>query len=165
MANNNFYQQEQNRPACAACEYRRRKCNPDCLLAPYFPQHNLQQFINAHRLFKVSYMIKTLKSLSPDDHHKAMHDIIFIANARANDPVGGCKRIIDSLSYQIAYFRNEFHHINAQIHAIRNSFPRNIHLQYVPPPSFIEHPGSFNHYYRRNGKKEAREIWEVRNRK
>ncbi|GMI73034.1 LOB domain-containing protein 22 [Hibiscus trionum] len=101
--------------ACAACKYQRRKCAPDCVLAPYFPHHRQRQFQNAHKLFGVSNITKILKPLNPPDKDIAMHTIVFQSDARANDPVGGCYRIIQELQRQIEYSQAELdlvlHHL------------------------------------------------------
>ena len=47
-----------NNRACAACKYQRKKCNPDCVLAPYFPADNPQRFVNFHNLFGVSSILQ-----------------------------------------------------------------------------------------------------------
>ncbi|RVW52389.1 hypothetical protein CK203_072095 [Vitis vinifera] len=31
--------------ACAACKYQRRKCKPECPLAPFFPSHDKERFL------------------------------------------------------------------------------------------------------------------------
>jgi hypothetical protein len=93
--------------ACAACKYQRRRCAPDCPLAPYFPPHHQKDFLNAHKLFGVSNILKIIKNLSPTDKPIAMGSIIFEANARANDPVGGSYRILSTLHRQIAHYKAE----------------------------------------------------------
>ncbi|XP_008813836.1 LOB domain-containing protein 22-like [Phoenix dactylifera] len=80
--------------ACAACKYQRRKCNQDYTLASYFPADQQRQFLNAHRLFGVSNILKIICHLDPVQCAEAMHSIIFQSNARAHDPVGGCYSII-----------------------------------------------------------------------
>ncbi|PUZ51356.1 hypothetical protein GQ55_6G177600 [Panicum hallii var. hallii] len=87
--------------ACAACKYQRRKCNPDCPLAPYFPADQQRRFLNAHRLFGVSNILKTLKRLRPDLCADAMSTLIYQSDMRAQDPVGGCYRFILSLERQL----------------------------------------------------------------
>ncbi|CAD6265529.1 unnamed protein product [Miscanthus lutarioriparius] len=87
--------------ACAACKYQRRKCNPDCPLAPYFPADQQRRFLNAHRLFGVSNILKTLKKLRPDLCADAMGTLIYQSDMRAKDPVGGCYRLILSLERQV----------------------------------------------------------------
>ncbi|KAF5751268.1 LOB domain-containing protein 22-like [Tripterygium wilfordii] len=93
--------------ACAACKYQRRKCAPDCILAPYFPHDRQTQFLNAHKLFGVSNITKCIKDLDPPQKVEAMKTIIFQSDVRANDPVGGCYRIICELQRQIEYNKAE----------------------------------------------------------
>ncbi|EEF34965.1 LOB domain-containing protein, putative [Ricinus communis] len=93
--------------ACAACKYQRRKCAPDCILAPYFPHDRQRQFLNAHKLFGVSNITKIIKNLNQPDKDEAMRTIIFQSDVRANDPVGGCYRIIRELQRQIEFHKNE----------------------------------------------------------
>lgn len=93
--------------ACAACKYQRRKCAPDCILAPYFPHDRQRQFLNAHKLFGVSNITKIIKHLEPPEKDEAMRTIIFQSDVRANDPVGGCYRIIKELQRQIEYNKAE----------------------------------------------------------
>ncbi|KAG2578578.1 uncharacterized protein LOC120678097 [Panicum virgatum] len=87
--------------ACAACKYQRRKCNPDCPLAPYFPADQQRRFLNAHRLFGVSNILKTLKRLRPELCADAMGTLIYQSDMRAQDPVGGCYRLILTLERQL----------------------------------------------------------------
>ncbi|KAL3618230.1 hypothetical protein CASFOL_038551 [Castilleja foliolosa] len=101
--------------ACAACKYQRRKCAADCILAPYFPHDRQRQFLNAHRLFGVSNIVKIVRHLDPVAKDHAMRTIIFQSDARAADPVGGCHRIIRDLEYQIGLAKAELdvvlHHL------------------------------------------------------
>ncbi|KAL6537476.1 hypothetical protein OROMI_026010 [Orobanche minor] len=101
--------------ACAACKYQRRKCAADCILAPYFPHDRQPQFLNAHRLFGVSNIVKIVRHLDPPAKDHAMRTIIFQSDARAADPVGGCYRIIRDLEHQISLARAELdiilHHL------------------------------------------------------
>ncbi|WVZ93089.1 hypothetical protein U9M48_039100 [Paspalum notatum var. saurae] len=87
--------------ACAACKYQRRKCNPDCPLAPYFPADQQRRFLNAHRLFGVSNILKTLKRLKPELCPDAMGTLIYQSDMRAQDPAGGCYRLILNLERQL----------------------------------------------------------------
>ncbi|EFH59114.1 LOB domain family protein [Arabidopsis lyrata subsp. lyrata] len=106
--------------ACAACKYQRRKCAPDCLLAPYFPHDRHRQFLNAHKLFGVSNITKIIKSLTPPEKDAAMHTIMFQSDARASDPVDGCYGIIRKLQYQIEYTRNELEIVLQQLAMFRD---------------------------------------------
>lgn len=93
--------------ACAACKYQRRKCAPDCALAPYFPHDRQRQFLNAHKLFGVSSITKIIRHLDQPLKDEAMRTIIFQSDVRANDPVGGCYRIIRDLQHHIDYCKAE----------------------------------------------------------
>ncbi|OMO57244.1 hypothetical protein COLO4_35466 [Corchorus olitorius] len=101
--------------ACAACKFQRRKCIPDCPLAPYFPADQPKIFQNAHKLFGVSNLLKLLKSLDPAQHAEAMRSIKYQANARDLFPVHGCVGVISQLNYQIRLLQEEFHLVNAQL--------------------------------------------------
>ncbi|GKV00135.1 hypothetical protein SLEP1_g12877 [Rubroshorea leprosula] len=102
-------------PACAACKYHRRKCEPNCPLAPYFPAHLHNDFLHAHRLFGVSNIVKMTANLQPHQKNIAMTSIIYQANVRAIDPVGGCYRIICDLQRQIDFAAAQLQMVRTQI--------------------------------------------------
>ncbi|KAI3512532.1 hypothetical protein L1887_19848 [Cichorium endivia] len=111
--------------ACAACRYQRRKCAPDCILAPYFPHDRQRQFQNAHKLFGVSNITKLIRDLDPPQKDEAMRTIIYQSDVRAQDPVEGCYRIIRELHRQIEYSRAELEIVLHQLaicraHAAQN---------------------------------------------
>ncbi|CAH9125257.1 unnamed protein product [Cuscuta epithymum] len=103
--------------ACAACKYQRRKCAPDCVLAPYFPANQPRTFQNAHRLFGISNMTKLLKQLENDEDLKAdaMKSIIFEADMRDRFPVYGCVEYIYYLDQQIKQAADELRCVYAQL--------------------------------------------------
>ncbi|KAJ7951622.1 LOB domain protein [Quillaja saponaria] len=105
--------------ACAACKYQRRKCAPDCILAPYFPHYRQRQFLNAHKLFGVSNITKIIKNLNPQDKENAMRTIMYQSDVRAIDPVGGCLKIIRDLQDQIEYNRAELELVLQQLAVFR----------------------------------------------
>jgi len=115
--------------ACAACRYQRRKCAKDCPLAPFFPPHRQKDFLNAHKLFGVSNIVKTIRDLNSDQKKIAMHSIVFEANARANDPVYGCCPIIWELQRQYMYFKTEYDLVLKQLSIL--------HAQMAGPSTFI----------------------------
>ncbi|XP_015884549.1 LOB domain-containing protein 7 [Ziziphus jujuba] len=96
---------------CAACRYQRKRCPPDCPLAPYFPSNRENDFHNARKLFGINNMLKLIKNLDPPNKHIAMKSIIFQANKRALDPVGGCHRIILDLELLIQAYTSELQHV------------------------------------------------------
>ncbi|XP_022775498.1 LOB domain-containing protein 27-like [Durio zibethinus] len=105
--------------ACAACKYQRRKCIPECPLAPYFPADQTKVFQNAHKLFGVSNIGKILKSLDPSQHAEAMRSVKYQANVRDRFPVYGCLGVIRQLYYQIQLLEEEFHAVLAQLEMYR----------------------------------------------
>ncbi|KAF7124280.1 hypothetical protein RHSIM_Rhsim12G0206300 [Rhododendron simsii] len=116
--------------ACAACKYQRRKCAPDCILAPYFPNDRQRQFLNAHKLFGVSNITKIIRSLDPPQKDQAMRTIVFQSDVRANDPVGGCYRIIRELQRQIEYNRAELVLVLQQLAICRAQIAAAVAQQY-----------------------------------
>ncbi|KAE9616199.1 putative transcription factor AS2-LOB family [Lupinus albus] len=113
--NNNPRNGNNTTQACAACKYQRRKCAPDCILAPYFPHDRQRQFLNAHKLFGVSNITKIIKFLAPQEKDQAMRTIIYQSDMRANDPVGGCFRYIQDLQAQIEYCHTELELVLQQL--------------------------------------------------
>ncbi|CAK9158401.1 unnamed protein product [Ilex paraguariensis] len=118
--------------ACAACKYQRRKCAPNCPLAPYFPPDHQKQFLNAHKLFGVSNIMKVLRNLAPFEKEIAMKTMILQANIRANDPVGGCYRMISQLQRQIAHHKRELDIVLHQL-AICRSQPQMAQQEMLNP--------------------------------
>lgn len=109
--------------ACAACRYQRRKCAKDCPLAPFFPPHRQKEFLNAHKLFGVSNIVKTIRDLNSDQKKIAMNSIVFEANARANDPVYGCCPIMWELQRQYMYFKAEYDLVLKQLSILHAQMP------------------------------------------
>ncbi|KAI9079210.1 hypothetical protein K1719_038815 [Acacia pycnantha] len=114
--------------ACAACKYRRRKCTPDCILAPYFPHDHQSRFLNAHKLFGVRNITKIITKLDPPSKDEAMRSIIYQSDMRANDPVGGCYRYVKELVAQIEYHRAELDLVLQQLAVFRPHQPPNINI-------------------------------------
>ncbi|MED6184788.1 hypothetical protein PIB30_050837 [Stylosanthes scabra] len=105
--------------ACAACKFQRRKCTPECLLAPYFPADQPKVFLNVHKLFGVSNIVKILKDLEPSQKKIAMDSIIIQANYRDKYPVRGCWEEICRLQYQIWLAEEELHAVYQQLEICR----------------------------------------------
>ncbi|XP_062203612.1 LOB domain-containing protein 27-like isoform X2 [Phragmites australis] len=106
-------------PACAACKYQRRRCTPECPLAQYFPHDRPRAFRNAHRLFGVSNILKTLARAGPERHREAMHCIIFESQAWDVYPAQGCVPIILQLRHQVRQAQLRLHHLSARVQAYR----------------------------------------------
>ncbi|GFP80105.1 LOB domain-containing protein 27 [Phtheirospermum japonicum] len=101
--------------ACAACKYQRRRCTPECLLAPFFPADQPKMFQYVHRLFGVKNIQNLLKELSPDQKPMAMKSIKFHAAMRDKYPVYGCLVEIQQLTYQIQMAEEELQAVLQQL--------------------------------------------------
>ncbi|XP_010534888.1 PREDICTED: LOB domain-containing protein 22 [Tarenaya hassleriana] len=130
--------------ACAACKYQRRKCAPDCLLAPYFPHDRHRQFLNAHKLFGVSNITKIIRTLNLPEKDAAMNSIMFQSDARAKDPVGGCYRIIRELQYEIECTRNELDLVLQHLALFRECAHQEPRTQIQEPEDISSFSSSFD---------------------
>ncbi|CAN6195701.1 unnamed protein product [Urochloa humidicola] len=129
--------QQSQSQACAACKYQRRKCNPDCPLAPYFPADQQRRFLNAHRLFGVSKIQKTMRRIDPERVPDAMRTLVFQSDARAADPVGGCVTIIENLQKQITRTEHELAYVRNQIAIYRQAADPFAVPDASPPEMFL----------------------------
>ena len=93
--------------ACAACKYQRRKCATDCPLASYFPPDQPKRFLNVHRLFGVSSILRILRQVDPDKREDTVKSIVYEADTREKDPVHGCSGIIHLLQNQVNKLKDE----------------------------------------------------------
>ncbi|KAL6335268.1 hypothetical protein AAG906_029505 [Vitis piasezkii] len=133
--------------ACEACKYQRRKCAPDCILAPYFPHGRQRQFLNCHKLFGVSNITKIIRNLHPPDKDEAMRTIIFQSDVRASDPVGGCYRIIRDLQRQIEYTKAELDLVLHHLAICRATHQQQQASIPESPSSISIDPDPLNSYY------------------
>ncbi|KAL6178123.1 hypothetical protein ACLB2K_049642 [Fragaria x ananassa] len=154
--------------ACAACKYQRRKCTPECPLAPYFPPDQPKMFQNAHKLFGVCNILKILKTVDPCFKFETMKSIICQANIREKFPVYGCWEVIWQLQYQImaaeqelqnvhkqlALYRQHHYHQQQQISAMPDYVTSQLELGMAPPNnnntiSLLNHstPQSYDNNY------------------
>jgi Lateral organ boundaries (LOB) domain len=101
--------------ACAACKYQRRKCGPQCMLAPYFPAERQQEFQNAHRLFGVSNIVKKLRKITLSERQSAIESMVIEANAHASDPSGGCYRTFLSLQTYLKSLNENLERVQSYI--------------------------------------------------
>ncbi|KAK9139001.1 hypothetical protein Sjap_009595 [Stephania japonica] len=86
---------------CAACKFLRRKCQPDCVFAPYFPPDQPQKFANVHKVFGASNVTKLLNELDAHQREDAVNSLAYEADMRLRDPVYGCVGVISVLQRQL----------------------------------------------------------------
>ncbi|XP_075473426.1 LOB domain-containing protein 24-like [Primulina tabacum] len=135
--------------ACAACKYQRRKCPPDCPLAPYFPADKQKDFRNVRKIYGVKNISRTLKELPPDQHQTAVNSIVFEANLRAADPVGGCLRKVRELNQGIRIYNAELNLVRQQLAICRSWVQHKQDVKFVKQGIgfdriFEEHDGRFD---------------------
>ncbi|KAK9099320.1 hypothetical protein Syun_026365 [Stephania yunnanensis] len=122
------------------------------------PPDRQEEFLNAHKLFGVSNIVKTIKFIqehnrAPSDVDEAMKTMIYQSNARAADPVGGCCRIIWDLQRQIEMQAAELSHVRRQLAFFRAHHRQqqtNDHLDNVvlpPPPPLLLPPHIMDHHH------------------
>ncbi|KAJ6900003.1 LOW QUALITY PROTEIN: LOB domain-containing protein 6 isoform X1 [Populus alba x Populus x berolinensis] len=86
---------------CAACKFLRRKCQTECVFAPYFPPDQPQKFSNVHKVFGASNVTKLLNELHPSQREDAVNSLAYEADMRLRDPVYGCVGVISLLQHQL----------------------------------------------------------------
>lgn len=101
--------------ACAACKYQRKRCTPECALAPHFRPEQTEIFKNAHKLFGVRNILRILEQVDPTQKNEAMRSIIYQANMRDRSPIHGCLGVIYQLQYQIRQAEKELYAVFSQI--------------------------------------------------
>ncbi|XP_076891520.1 LOB domain-containing protein 27-like [Bidens hawaiensis] len=97
--------------ACAACRYQRKRCTPECPLAPHFRPEHPMIFKNAHKLFGVRNILRILEQIDSNYKTEAMQSIIYEANMRDQFPVHGCLSVICDLQYQIRQAEEELYNV------------------------------------------------------
>ncbi|KAK2633010.1 hypothetical protein EUGRSUZ_L00754 [Eucalyptus grandis] len=111
---------------CAGCNYLRRKCPQDCILAPYFPSSNPQRFACVHKIFGASNVTKMLQVTSPGAFTGGTAECIsYEATARVQDPVYGCVGIITQLQQQITQIHSEIMKIKGEMVSSHTNLTRN----------------------------------------
>ncbi|KAL3692471.1 hypothetical protein R1sor_006122 [Riccia sorocarpa] len=82
--------------ACAACKFQRRKCAPECPLAPWFPPDQPKRFANVHKLFGVANVLKLFRE-NQDKLEDLVKSIVYEADARDRDPTNGAFGVLQLL--------------------------------------------------------------------
>ncbi|CAO2162706.1 unnamed protein product [Urochloa humidicola] len=103
---------------CAACKYLRRRCAPDCVLAPYFPASQPRRYADVHAVFGTSNATRLLQSLPVQERGRAADTMAAEARWRVQDPVYGCTGVIDRLQQEIRVVQRELATTRAQLAAV-----------------------------------------------
>ncbi|XP_012568038.1 LOB domain-containing protein 25 isoform X1 [Cicer arietinum] len=119
---------------CAACKFLRRKCNQDCIFAPYFPPEEPHKFANVHKIFGASNVSKILNEVLPHQREDAVNSLAYEAEARIKDPVYGCVGAISVLQRQLIRLQKELDATNADL----------IRFSTNQGSSFFNYPSNWN---------------------
>jgi hypothetical protein len=94
--------------ACAVCKHQRRKCEPNCELAAYFPANRMNDFRALHLVFGVANLTKLIKANATEAaRRRAAETLTWEARWRERDPSEGCYREVSCLRRENAVFRAE----------------------------------------------------------
>lgn len=114
-----------NSPPCAACKFLRRKCQPECVFAPYFPPDQPQKFANVHKVFGASNVTKLLNELHPHQREDAVNSLAYEADMRLRDPVYGCVGVISLLQHQLRQLQTDLSYAKSELSKYQNSIEDN----------------------------------------
>ncbi|XP_076947956.1 protein ASYMMETRIC LEAVES 2-like [Bidens hawaiensis] len=105
---------------CAACKFLRRKCQPECVFAPYFPPDQPQKFANVHKVFGASNVTKLLNELHPHQREDAVNSLAYEAEMRLRDPVYGCVGVISLLQHQLRQLQMDLTYAKSELSKYQN---------------------------------------------
>ncbi|KAK7263092.1 hypothetical protein RJT34_30676 [Clitoria ternatea] len=86
---------------CAACKQQRKKCEEDCVFAPYFLAESQQRFAMLPHVYGTSNVGNILKELDVSQREEAMKTLAYQAEAHVRDPVHGCMGFIYNLEEKL----------------------------------------------------------------
>jgi hypothetical protein len=106
--------------ACAVCKHQRRKCEPNCELAAYFPANRMNDFRALHLVFGVANLTKLIKANATEaGRRRAADTLTWEARWRERDPSEGCYREVAGLRRENAVLRAENAALRRQCAAAR----------------------------------------------
>ncbi|KAK8960742.1 LOB domain-containing protein 6 [Platanthera guangdongensis] len=124
---------------CAACKFLRRKCQPDCIFAPYFKSDHPEKFVGVHRIFGASNVGKLLNEIKPEFREDAVRSLVYEAEWRIRDPVYGCVGVITALHQKLRRLQLDLTLARAELSCYQNAVTVE-----VPQPNFpVNHSGFF----------------------
>ncbi|RDX99362.1 LOB domain-containing protein 1, partial [Mucuna pruriens] len=100
---------------CAACRTLRRRCDYKCLLAPYFPTHELEKFVGVHKVFGASNVIRMIQMVEETKREDAVKAMVYEAKERLRDPVYGSAGAIYQLQKMIQELKAELESMKSQV--------------------------------------------------
>ncbi|XP_019161359.1 PREDICTED: LOB domain-containing protein 25 [Ipomoea nil] len=133
-------------PPCAACKFLRRRCQPGCVFAPYFPPEEPQKFANVHKIFGASNVSKLLNEIQPHQREDAVNSLAYEAEARLKDPVYGCVGAISVLQRQVLRLQKELDATNADLMRYARNEMSSCGHGYHPTPDDNNNMNSYQMY-------------------
>ncbi|VFQ70592.1 unnamed protein product [Cuscuta campestris] len=124
---------------CAACKFLRRKCQAECVFAPYFPPDQPHKFASVHKVFGASNVTKLLNELPPHQREDAVNSLAYEADMRLRDPVYGCVGVISLLQHQLRQLQLDLSSAKSQLSNLHHTLiggggaKENHHHQFLFP--------------------------------
>ncbi|KAG4134266.1 hypothetical protein ERO13_D08G146000v2 [Gossypium hirsutum] len=100
---------------CAACRMLRRRCDSNCILAPYFPGDEPDKFAGVHKVFGASNVIKLIQMVEETNREDAVKALVYEARARLRDPVYGSTGTIFQLQRMVQDLKLQLKSTNARV--------------------------------------------------
>ncbi|KAH7568843.1 hypothetical protein JRO89_XS06G0060000 [Xanthoceras sorbifolium] len=107
-------EESSNRHACAACKHQRRKCEPNCILAPYFPSDMNDKFQSILNVFGVCKVTKLLSKLNEIEREQAVRSLLWEAEAWKHDGVHGPLGLYTELHQENELLKNMLKQLQQQ---------------------------------------------------
>ncbi|XP_047340302.1 LOB domain-containing protein 30-like [Impatiens glandulifera] len=101
---------------CGACKFLRKKCQDDCIFAPYFDSdQGTADFESVHKIFGASNISKLLTNIPIQQRTDAVFTLCLEARARLRDPIYGCISDINTLQDQVITLQAELSSLQAHV--------------------------------------------------
>ncbi|GKU96616.1 hypothetical protein SLE2022_030170 [Rubroshorea leprosula] len=104
---------------CAACRTLRRRCDNNCVLAPYFAGDEIEKFIGVHKVFGASNVIKMIQMVEETKREDTVKALVYEATARLRDPVYGSTRIIFYLQKMVEELKAQLESTRAKVFEVQ----------------------------------------------
>ncbi|XP_039021398.1 LOB domain-containing protein 1-like [Hibiscus syriacus] len=130
---------------CAACRMLRRRCDVNCILAPYFPGDEPEKFAVVHKVFGASNVIKMIQMVEERNREDAAKALVYEAKARMRDPVYGSTGTIFQLQKMVQQLKVQLESTNARVLELQQQKDQllSIFLD-VDLHSLVDYGGSFS---------------------
>ncbi|KAJ6680596.1 LOB DOMAIN-CONTAINING PROTEIN 4-RELATED [Salix purpurea] len=93
----------------------RRRCDSNCMLAPYFPGDEAEKFFGVHKVFGASNVIRMIQMVEESKKEDAVKAIIYEATSRLRDPVYGSAGTIFHLQKMVEDLKIQVESMRAQV--------------------------------------------------